>query len=57
MILMRYCKVTRTYKIPEFHKVYTDGVLRVFLGGPETIPELLQDDGGNVFHIFGLGPR
>ena len=44
-------------KIPEFHKVYTDGVLRIFLGGPDTIPELLQDYGRNVFQIFGLGPR
>jgi len=44
-------------KIAEFHKVYTDGVLRIFLGGPDTIPELLQDYGRNVFEIFGLGPR
>ena len=44
-------------KIPEFHKVYTDGVLRIFLGGPDTIPELLQDYGRNVFQIFELGPR
>ena len=44
-------------KIPEFHKVYTDGVSRIFLGGPDTIPELLQDYGRNVFQIFGLGPR
>jgi hypothetical protein len=44
-------------KIPEFHKVYTDGVLRIFLGGPDTIPELLQDYGRNVFQIFGFGPR
>ena len=44
-------------KIPEFHKVYTDGVSRIFLGGPDTNPELLQDYGQNVFQIFGLGPR
>jgi hypothetical protein len=44
-------------KIPEFHKIYTDGVLRIFLGGPDTIPGLLQDYGRNVFQIFGLGPR
>ena len=43
-------------KIPE-HKVYTDGALRIFLGGPDTIPDLLQDYGRNIFQIFGLGPR
>ena len=36
---------------------YDDGVERIFLGGPDTIPELLQDYGRNVFQIFGLGPR
>ena len=30
-------------KIPELHKVYTDGTLSIFLGGPDTIPVLLQD--------------
>jgi hypothetical protein len=34
-------------KIPEFRKVYTDGDLRIFLGGPDTIPGLLQDYGRN----------
>ena len=29
-------------KFPEFHKVYTDGVLSIFSGGPEKIPELLE---------------
>jgi hypothetical protein len=36
---------------------YDDGVERIFLGGPDTIPVLLQDYGRNVFEVFGLGPR
>ena len=44
-------------KIPEFDKVYTDGVLRIFLGGPDTIPGLLDAYSQGVEEIFGLGPR
>jgi hypothetical protein len=35
---------------------YDDGVERIFLGGPDTIPGLLRDNGRNIFQIFGLGP-
>ncbi|HEY7109978.1 MAG TPA: hypothetical protein VH415_11140 [Nitrososphaeraceae archaeon] len=31
-------------KIGELHKVYTDGALRIFLGGPDTIPAQVKDD-------------
>jgi hypothetical protein len=46
-------------KIPEFHKVYTDGVLRIFLGGPDTIPGLLENYGRGVTSILtlDLGPE
>jgi hypothetical protein len=43
-------------KIPEFDKVYTDGVLRILLGGPDTIPGLLDACSQGVKEIFGLGP-
>ena len=43
-------------KIPEFDKVYTDGVLRILLGGPDTIPGLLDAYSQGVKEIFGLGP-
>ena len=29
-------------KFPEFHKVYSVGVLRIFLGGPDTIYALVK---------------
>ena len=43
-------------KFPEFHKVYTDGVLRIFLGGPDTIPALVKSYDGSFLRVFIPGP-
>jgi hypothetical protein len=43
-------------KIPRSHSVYADKVLAIFLGGPDTIPGLLDAYSQGVKEIFGLGP-
>jgi hypothetical protein len=42
-------------KILRLHGVYADKVLAIFLGGPDTIPELLDAYSQGVIEIFGLG--
>ena len=44
-------------KIPELHKVYTDGALSIFLGGPDTLLGLLDGYSQGVQEVFGFGPR
>jgi hypothetical protein len=44
-------------KILRLHSVYADKVLAIFLGGPDTIPELLDAYSQGVIEIFELGPR
>jgi hypothetical protein len=44
-------------KILRLHGVYADKVLAIFLGGPDTIPGLLDAYSQGVIEIFELGPR
>ena len=44
-------------KILRLHQVYADKVLNIFLGGPDTIPGLLDAYSDGVKRIFELGPR
>ena len=44
-------------RIPELHKVYTEVALKIILGGPDTLPGLLDAYSQEVQDIFGLGPR
>jgi hypothetical protein len=44
-------------KILRLHSVYADTVLEIFLGGPDTIPGLLDAYSQGVIEIFELGPR
>ena len=45
-------------KILRLHQIYADKVLNIFLGGPDTIPGLLDAYSAGVKRIFGLGqPR
>jgi hypothetical protein len=44
-------------KILRLHSVYADKVLAIFLGGPDTIPGLLDAYSQGVKEIFRLGPR
>ena len=44
-------------KILRLHGVYADKVLAIFLGGPDTIPGLLDAYSQGVIEIFELGSR
>jgi hypothetical protein len=44
-------------KIIRLHGVYAERVLAIFLGGPDTIPGLLDAYSQGVKEIFGLGRR
>lgn len=44
-------------KILRLQQAYADKVLNIFLGGPDTIPGLLNAYNDGVKRIFGLGPR
>jgi hypothetical protein len=44
-------------KILRLHSVYASKVLAIFLGGPDTIPGLLDAYSQGVIEIFGLAPR
>jgi len=42
--------------VSELHRVYTDGALRIFLGGPDTIPVLLEDYQQEVLSLLSAPP-
>lgn len=42
--------------VGELHRVYTDGALRIFLGGPDTIPALIENYQQAVLGLLNSPP-